>query len=243
MNKSIVFLSSCVAIILANTPVNAGNLLSPSLITPSHTESVTFKKELLFEWKYKKPSDIKKYHLVISTSDRFAGYNYGKAQCDSKKTCAVFKLKTASKTLPATHPFLQEAGRYYWQVQAFGKNGEKSLFFGGSKNTSTGTEVVRKQVNINVFDVTERFIELDDIGVEPKQASNGSAFTFTAVLTDELPQDHQIKIDVGEGWQAMTGKVTTISFNRLLRLPNQSKIKHSLLLLRYLMPMIIFMPN
>jgi hypothetical protein len=188
------------------SPVYAAKILSPSLITPQNNEGVGIKQPLTFSWGAPKSTvGIKQYHLIVSTNDRFVGYDLAKKKCIKATSCADFITKSTSYTMAKTHAFLQKENSYYWQVQAIDKSGNVSLIFNGTESSSSGTANVRKQVNIGHFSVGQKSVDIDDYNAEPKEAANGETFTFNVILTDELPDGQSVKINYGDGWQVMTG--------------------------------------
>ena len=202
MNKLII---TTMVSLVSISPLAHAKILSPSLITPQNNEIVGLKQPLKFSWQAKNPTTIKQYHLIISNNERFSNYDLGKGQCVKATPCADFITQATSYPMAKTHAFLQKENSYFWQVVAIGKTGDRSLIFQGSENASTGSQVVRKQVNINQFSVVQKFADIDSIDVAPREAANGSTFNFSVLLTDELPDGQSVKIDVGDGWKIMTG--------------------------------------
>lgn len=160
MKKTLLFLSMMACIDTSH----AAPLLSPSLILPINNEIVGMKQPLKFSWSVgvKNAKTIKQYRLIISNNERFTDYDLGNGKCTNDNTCAKFDVKTPSKPLPATHPFLQKEGSYFWQVQAFDKSGNSSLLFQGSKNSNTGSDARRKKVSINQFNVVLKDVSIDE---------------------------------------------------------------------------------
>ncbi len=216
MNKLII---TTMVSLVSISPLAHAKILSPSLITPQNNEIVGLKQPLKFSWQAKNPTTIKQYHLIISNNERFSNYDLGKGQCVKATPCADFITQATSYPMAKTHAFLQKENSYFWQVVAIGKTGDRSLIFQGSENASTGSQVVRKQVNINQFSVVQKFADIDSIDVAPHEAANGSTFNFSALLTDELPDGQSVKIDVGDGWKIMTGTGLDYSYQHAFTVP------------------------
>jgi hypothetical protein len=215
MKKTLLFLSMMACIATSH----AAPLLSPSLTLPINNDMVGMKQPLKFSWTVKNAKTIKQYRLIISSDERFTNYDLGKGKCTNDNNCAKFDVKTPSKPLPATHPFLQKEGSFFWQVQAISKTNDKSLVFQGTKNTSTGSDMVRKQVIVNQFTVTQKDVDIDDFNVDPSEGANGETFNFSVTLTDELPAGQSVQVDYGDGWKVMQGSGLDYSYAQALSIP------------------------
>ena len=202
-------------------PVAHAKILSPVLVSPQSLENIGIKQPLKFSWTHKSAATIKQYHLIISASERFADYDVGKGKCVKSTTCADFITKSTSYNMAAKHAFLQKQGTFFWQVQAVSKTNDKSLVFQGSVNTSSGSDIVRTQVNINKFFVAQKDVDIDDYNVNPPAGANGSTFDFSVTLSDELPAGQSVKIqyDGEDGWHEMKGAGVDYSYSHAFTIP------------------------
>ncbi len=201
--------------------VSHAKILSPVLVSPQNLDNIGIKQPIKFSWTHKSAATIKQYHLIISASERFADYDVGKGKCVKSTTCADFITKSTSYNMAAKHAFLQKQGTFFWQVQAVSKTNDKSLVFQGSVNTSSGSDIVRTQVNINKFFVAQKDVDIDDYNVNPPAGANGSTFDFSVTLSDELPAGQSVKIqyDGEDGWHEMKGAGVDYSYSHAFTIP------------------------
>jgi hypothetical protein len=191
-------LTTSIAIILmgATQTVYAAALKPPSLNKPQKGDTFPIKKDITFSWL--KTANATQYRLIISSSSNFDNYKpAGSGQCltiSTTKKCFVTTTKSTSFKLPKNNPLLQVAGSYYWQVQAVSTNsGNNSVVYLGSNAAKSGEF---RQFFVN--DAPPNFIN-ESVLATPNIAAVGSAITFDASLTTELPSGYAVNIEIDGG--------------------------------------------
>ena len=165
-----------------------GAMSAPLLLKPADAQKEIPKTQIPFSWQKPADSEPFGYRLLISENSRFYGYDSKNDSCN--KSCSVFLESKDSLLKKVDLPLDNKI--YYWKVQAFNANTEKSPW--------SITQTFQTQKTPSLILPT-----LKNSAATPNAVFLGNTVTFSADLSSALPEKYRVKIDYGSGLIEMAG--------------------------------------